>query len=132
MKRALFLAIVLCFTVVMAHAAANAPILTDAAGRMYIMALKSDNVGLRNSAIFELAKIRSQCDYVDLTEYEKVLKKLSSVDNNHLIRMNAQLTLTYLQDKELSDKIKVQDDEDPFAFYTRLHETINQDFYAAK
>ena len=132
MKRILSSAIVLCLAVGMAHAASNAPVLSVTAGKMYTTALKSENDGLRNSAIFELAKIRSKYHYIDLTGYEKALKKMSSSDSKEFIRLNAQLTLTYLQDKTLSERVKVQDGEDPLAFYTRLHEAICQEFYTAK
>ena len=131
MKRIVSTVLVLCLAAAAAHSASNAPVLTETACKMYKIALQSDNIGLRSSAIFELAKIRSNHSHADLCEYERVLKKMSTNDSIHMVRMNAQLTLIYLQENTLSDRIKVGSNEEPSAFYARLHKAICDDFYAA-
>ena len=86
----------------------------------YRMALKSDNAGLRYSAMHQLAVLKSKHPEVNIEPVNKDLQKLIDRDKYTSIRLRAELTRAYLNDKTLTDTVKADDFENPAAFYATL------------
>lgn len=94
----------------------------------YRMALKSDNAGLRYSAMHQLALLKSRHPEVNIEPVNNDLKKLIAREEYTSIRLRAELTRVYLNDKALADTVKAGDFENPTTFYnTLLTEVENSD-----
>jgi hypothetical protein len=122
-----FVAMLITSTAVMAQAPAKpdfAKILPA-----YAMALKSDNAGLRDSAAYQIAIIKSEYPDVDFTVIERVLNKVAKSDQSSLVRIHASLTLTYLQDAKLAQKVKPENPENSLEFYNKLHSELFSSFF---
>lgn len=91
----------------------------------YYMALKSDNNGLKNDAIFQLSRLKSTFPDLDLSQAVKELRKAIKTEKNPLVRMHADLAIIYLNDNSLAKILKIEQDEDSMTFFTRLHTKIN-------
>jgi len=90
----------------------------------YLIALKSDNPGIRNSALQQLAVLKARYPNYDLTKVEKQVKKLSHKDSELLIRINANITYRYLTNRELTDKINI-DNVDSKSFFKELYGQVS-------
>lgn len=96
-----------------------------AAVKNYKFALKSENPGVRSSALYMLAQIKSRYPEANLGEFKSELGKLSRKDNDPLVRVHANLVLSYVSDDALAARIKPEGSEMQPAFYARLIETIS-------
>jgi len=90
----------------------------------YRMALKSENVGVRQSAVYHLAQLKSRYPGLDLSGFQGELKKLETRDSNAIVRIHAGLTRLYLTDERLAKQIKVEDPDSSVAFYNQVHEML--------
>ncbi len=90
----------------------------------YLTALKSDNAGLRNSALYQLVQLKAKYPDADLSACEKCIAQMSSKDKNTRVRINAGLALLGLQDAQLPTKVKANDEQEPTKFFARLHQEI--------
>lgn len=94
----------------------------------YAYSLKSENAGVRHSAIFQLVRMKSDNKKIDLNEVNRTLLKVAQNDDFALIRFHARLAYTYLNDAELAKQVKVEDFENPMGFFIELHRMV-QDSY---
>ncbi|HOC24809.1 MAG TPA: hypothetical protein PKJ13_05830 [bacterium] len=90
----------------------------------YKMALKSDNPGVRSSALYMLALIRSRYPEANISGFNGDLARISRKDADPLVRVQANLILTYLNSDSLHTKIRIADPEAPLAFYSELFTEI--------
>ena len=86
----------------------------------YIKALKSDNLGVRNSALHQLTILKAKYPDYDLRKVVNHVKKISKKDSELLIRLNADITYRYLTNREMSSKVNV-DTIDPKIFFQDLY-----------
>jgi hypothetical protein len=91
----------------------------------YKLALKSDNAGVRSSALYMLALIKSRFPETNVSEFKGELGKISRKDDDPLVRVHANLLLSYFSDDSLSTRIKVDNPEASLAFYSQLIEEIS-------
>ncbi len=89
----------------------------------YLHGLKSDNLGVRNSVLHQLAVIKARFPNADYTEVEKEIEKLSKKDNDLIIRLNANLICCCLKNKEILDKVDIKT-VDPNEFFAELYTQI--------
>jgi hypothetical protein len=95
-----------------------------------VASLKSDNDGVRNSAIHIIAQIKAQYPTADLSIFNKKLTNMAKDDSRSYIRANANLTYIYINSADLPYKVKVEDKENPAVFFNSLYSELNQDFIA--
>lgn len=110
--------------VVLLAAAANAkPNLdkVETAVKGYVVALNSDNAGLRHSALYNLAVIKAEYPEIDFSNLDRQLQKMSTKDEYPLIRLHADLTRTYLKDNSLQSKVQVEANGNPVDFFKNLY-----------
>ena len=86
----------------------------------YINALKSDNPGIRNSALHQLTVLKAKYPDFNLRKVEKQVKKMSKNDPELLIRINATITYRYLMNQELTSKVN-RTTNDPKIFFQDLY-----------
>jgi hypothetical protein len=91
----------------------------------YKMALNSENVGVRSSALFQLAKIKSRYPSCDLSELMSPVERLSKKDAEPILRVQANLTFVYLGDETLAQKIKTGEPDDPIVFYNTVQTELS-------
>ena len=108
---------------VYAQSAGKSPVCQAMEG--YMLALKSDNPGLRLNAIYQIAQIKSTQPEVDFSACLKNLEKLAKDDKYNLVKIHASLTAVYLQDDSLCQKIKTVYKEDPAEFFKRVYNEMN-------
>ena len=120
MKRMIFLFAML---VVSSAVFAGTPDL-DKAVNGYMQALKSDNIGLRYSAIYEIAQLKCLYPEYNYSRVEKVLNQISRKDDQTIIRVHASLVNDYLKSDNVSC-VKAADTEDPMMFFDALHHEFN-------
>jgi vesicle coat complex subunit len=89
-----------------------------------VEALKSDNYGVRKSALYQLAKIHSLDSTIDMTTISEQISKMSRSDSDPLVRVQAGLTYQYLTDAELAKIIRPQDEDDSTVFYNEVHTVL--------
>lgn len=102
----------------------------ELAKRNLMQVLKSGNTGARNSALHVIAKIKSEYPNADLSEFNAVLKQLEKNDARSIIRVNANLAYVYINSPELAERIKVEDPENPAAFFSALYAELNENVIA--
>jgi len=90
----------------------------------YVRALQSDNMGVRQSALYQLARIKSRFPEVDLSNTVDQIAQLSKKDEEPVVRVQASLILVYLQDRELLQTIKPDSPADPVNFYNQVHVAV--------
>jgi hypothetical protein len=90
----------------------------------YERALQSDNMGVRQSALYQLARIRSRFPNVDLENSVDKVAQMSKKDEEPVVRAQASLTLVYLQDRELIQSINPELPSDPVTFYNQVHVAV--------
>ncbi|HNW60756.1 MAG TPA: hypothetical protein PKI62_13835 [bacterium] len=98
---------------------------TDMAVQGYVQALASDVDGLKHDAIFHVACLKTQQPAADLGACEKALEKIAKRAGDLRIRLHAQLTLAYLRDDRLAERIKVTSLDDPAAFFGALYREVS-------
>ncbi|GEM_PF-526704 len=90
----------------------------------YKMALRSDNSGVRSSALYMLALIKSRYPEVNISGFNSDLARISRKDADPLVRVYANLVLTYLNSDSLHTKVRIVDPYAPLAFYSELFTEI--------
>ncbi len=96
----------------------------DSILKNYLTALKSDNAGLRNSALYQLVQLKAKFPKADLGACQRHIAQMSSKDKNPRVRINAGLALLFLNDTQLPTKVKINSEEEPTKFFARLHQEI--------
>ena len=86
--------------------------------------LKSDNVGVRASALYQLAKLKCCYPALDLSEMIASLDRVSKKDKDALVRVQANLTCAFIADDSLAMKVKVAAGSDPIEFYNQLQTAL--------
>ncbi len=88
-----------------------------------LQALESDNIGLKNSAMFQLTKLKFQYPDYNMAKVEKVIAKLEKNDNSSIIRINANLVKTIMKEnpKESTVFITAPDHRE---FFNNLYSTL--------
>ena len=110
----------------------ESPKVLDQAVTNYSNALKSENPGVRNSALYQIVRMKNVHPEADYASLKKVMKKMAEKDDNALVRVHAKLTLLYIDDPVLSEKVRTVRGEEDFQFFQRLHNEIHRSFYSMK
>lgn len=98
-------------------------LLIKTAGR-YMECLKSDNYGVRKSALYQLAKLHALDPTIDMKAMCEQICKISKKDTNPLLRVQAELTIRYITDEELAKLVRPVDEDDGTAFYNQVHTVL--------
>ena len=97
----------------------------------YKIALKSDNAGLRLSAMHQIAALKAEYPEINLERVGRDLRKISTRDDYPVLRFRAGLTYEFLKNDALyQNKEIVKRDAD--GFYALLHEKVNEVQYTTK
>ncbi|HNW60171.1 MAG TPA: hypothetical protein PKI62_10885 [bacterium] len=124
MKKLMMIMLVVGLMAGFSYAADNSDTLSAArlayAVENYKLALKSENPGVRSSALYMLALIKSRYPETQVAEVKGELGKLSRKDEDPLVRLHANLILSYFRSDSLMAKIKVEDPQAPVAFFSQL------------
>lgn len=94
----------------------------------YEAAMTSDSPGVRSSAIYQIAQLKCERPEENFLSVEWTLAKIAKNDHNPLIRVHAELTLAYLQDKALRGKIKADCSLEMNNFYNKLYNEMYTSF----
>jgi hypothetical protein len=94
----------------------------------YEKAIQSDNPGLNQSGVFQIAHLYSKYPDADLGKAKSILKKAVRKNDNEWVRLHARMTLEYIANSELQS-VKVTDPEDPMVFYSSLYTRMGENFY---
>jgi hypothetical protein len=126
MKRCLVTTMILMMAMLSFAQTASHPEMMDRAKAKRVMlgyerALQSDNMGVRQSALYQLARIRSRFPNVDLANTLDRVAQMSKKDQEPVVRAQASLTLVYLQDRDLIQSIDPELPTDPVAFFNQVH-----------
>lgn len=95
-----------------------------------MFSLKSENAGVRNSALHILAKVRADHPNANLSGFNRVLTDMSKKDDMKAIRANANLAYIYINSNELPARVRVEDREDPSIFFNDLYTELSENFVA--
>lgn len=98
----------------------------------YIKALKSDNEGLRTSALFQISKLKAKYPQTDLSPYVKELEKVSRTDANPIVRTQANLALLVLKNPKLASDVPAGWFVDPAKYFTQVYEQVYHTYSAEK
>ncbi len=91
----------------------------------YSKALKSDNPGIRNSALHQITVLKARYPNVNLSRIERQIEKLSKSDKEVLIRVNASIAYKYLTNSELTGRVNTET-IDPKEFFTELYSQVGK------
>lgn len=94
------------------------------AEKAYSKSLNSDNAGIRASALYNIAKMKSRFPNYDFEKLEKSVVELAKKDSDSLIRANANLTYIYMNSPELAKNVKISDTENPLMFFNEVYNTL--------
>ncbi len=92
----------------------------ELAEKAYKLALKSDNAGVRNSALHRIAVLKSRTPEFETNEYKSILKSMANKDDKAYIRVNAKITLDLLNNKNLIENVDTET-VDPNEFFNSIH-----------
>lgn len=95
----------------------------DMAVKSYKVALTSDNAGVRNSALYQIAILKTIYPELNTNELDRVLVHVTNKDSVNFIRVNANLTRLLLNDKELTNSVNVET-IDPSEFFSGLYSKL--------
>jgi len=95
----------------------------DKALKAYKIALEDGNIGLRSSALFRIAQVKSEYPETDFSAIENTLKKISRSDKSVMVKVQADLVLKYIQNDALSvNAIEAQ--ENSVLFFNQLYDAV--------
>lgn len=94
----------------------------------YEASIKSDSPGVRSSAIYQIAQMKYARPDDDFSSFEWTLARVAKNDPSPLIRIHAELTLVYLQDAKLRNKIKADSELEMNDFYNQLYNEMYSSF----
>ncbi len=100
----------------------------EKAEKALLMSLKSENRGVRNSTLHVLAKIKADSPVKDMSAFNSSLLRMVRRDNDPMIRANANIIYTYINNNELAKSINVSNPEDPAAFFASLYNELDAGF----
>ncbi len=104
----------------------------ESAPANYLKALKSDNDGMVESAIFHSMKYKLYYPEQNTTRLEKEIEKLVEKGKSEAIRYKAFLAMQFMQNDKLMNIIEKEDYKDAAQFFKMLGEELNEHFLAAK
>ncbi|MBN2090824.1 hypothetical protein JW964_14520 [candidate division KSB1 bacterium] len=100
--------------------------LCDATCNAYIQNLKSENPGVRNSAIFQIMKIKSRYPEQEIRPFISILKRITEKDYVILNRTHAYFAIICLNNPSILEYINPFEFEDPQLFFRNVHDYIIQ------
>jgi hypothetical protein len=104
----------------------------ESAPANYVKALKSDNDGMVESAIFHSLKYKLYYPEENTAKLEKEIEKLVENGNSDAIRYKAFLAAEFMQNYTLMNRIKKADYKDAGEFFKMLGKELNEHLIAAK
>jgi len=127
MKRILVLAIVAVAILSVSVQAKETPVTADKIEKivkLYKESLKVDNEGVRQSALYQLARIKVDYPWADLSGITKEVKRVSKQDESATVRIQANLTLAYLTEEGLSKKVQPVVPDEYAGFYNKVQSEL--------
>jgi len=121
---------ILLIAVISTTAFTQKPDQLDKASRNYIQALKSDNDGMVESAIFHCLKFSLYYPDRDTNAMVSELTKLVRNGDTDTIRYKAFLALEYFRNQKLQDQIIKADYKNAGQFFRMLNQEINNQVLA--
>lgn len=98
----------------------------------YLKALKSDNDGVVESALFHSMKYKLYYPEQNTAKLERETEKLVENGNSDAIRYKAFLANEFMQNNTLMNKIEKADYKDAGEFFKMLGKELNEHLIAAK
>ena len=98
----------------------------------YLKALKSDNDGVVESALFHSMKYKLYYPEQNTAKLEREIEKLVENGNSDAIRYKAFLADEFMQNNTLMNKIEKADYKDAGEFFKMLGKELNEHLIAAK
>lgn len=102
------------------------------ANQAYLLSLKSENNGVRNSAIFNVVQYKKLYPAKDFNPFAKEIQKISKTDPMVQNRLHAHLALICLEQPEVMATIDPNTFEDPIVFFDALYEQLSEPSFALK
>jgi hypothetical protein len=104
----------------------------ESAPANYIKALKSDNDGMVESALFHALKYKLYYPEENTSDLEKQIERLVDNGNSETIRYKAFLANEFMQNHQLMNRIEKADYKDAGEFFKMLSEELNNHVLAVK
>ena len=104
----------------------------ESAPANYIKALKSDNDGMVESALFHAMKYKLYYPDQNISDLEKQIERLAENGKSETIRYKAFLANEFMQNEALMNRIEKEDYKDSGEFFKMLSEELNDHVLAAK
>jgi hypothetical protein len=86
----------------------------------YKNSLKAENDGIRQSTLYQLARIKADYPWANLAGIMDDVKRVSKKDKSETVRIQANLVLAYLKDDSLSKKVQPEVPDEYAGFYSRI------------
>ncbi|MEL6821726.1 MAG: hypothetical protein AAFP70_08200 [Calditrichota bacterium] len=102
------------------------------ASENYFHALKSDNIGVVESAVFNIVQLKLHYPKQNTDQLLKALNELSQDADSESLRYRAYLAASYLEQCTLRAKIEVKKYEDIESFFVMLADTMQEELLVAK
>ena len=102
------------------------------AKKSYLNALDSDNAGVRNSAMFQIIKLKATYPDENVKAYVNKVKKISENDPFYSMRSHAHLTMMFLENSELAKLVNPEDYPDPDSFFNSFYTKLTENELAMK
>lgn len=93
----------------------------EMAKRGYAEALQKDVAGLRNSALLQIIKLKSTYTDCNISELCRLVKKMGQNDPRFILRTNAQMTTTILENPHLMNLVNPYDFVDPNVYFDTFY-----------
>ena len=90
----------------------------------YKASLKSDNAGVRNSALLQIVVVASNYPEFNARALESDLNRMSKRDDVPYIRVNAKIALDLLNNADWLKSLNT-DENDPKVFFNNAYTTMN-------
>ncbi|MBN2012058.1 hypothetical protein JW960_22205 [candidate division KSB1 bacterium] len=106
----------------------------ETAKQMYAKALKSENDQIRLSAVYLIAQFKYLHPEMNFGTIEKQLYKMALKDESDYIRANAMMTLIYMNDANLRQKVKASPQtelDDYKTFYNKIYTEASNSYWAS-
>lgn len=100
--------------------------LCDATYNAYIQNLKSDNPEVRNSAIFQIMKIKYRYPEQEIRPFIAILKRIAEKDYVILNQTHAYFAIICLKNPAILKQVNPFEFEDSQLFFQSVHECIIQ------
>ena len=104
----------------------------ESAPANYLKALKSDNDGMVESAIFHSLKYKLYYPEQETANLEKEINNLMTDAGSETIRYKAFLAAQFMQNDVLLDSVEKKDYKNEAEFFKMLSEELNDHYVAAK